>query len=109
MIKVKVTKNIIRKGNVAFGLDTKQVIIGFTAVCIGGLLFFLLRNIVSTDLLMTIIFVTMAVIIFCGVIQINGVSFISFLMKGIQGVDKRPFDRKGVYNNDEFSDSIEKE
>ncbi|MBE6852683.1 MAG: PrgI family protein [Ruminococcus sp.] len=99
MIKVRVTKNIIRKNEVAFGLNLSQAIVAAIGVIIGLLEGALLDGHVSTDTKMTIIFFTIAIFIFCGVIQINGMSVITLLGKSLKGVDKRPFDRKGVYND----------
>lgn len=98
MIKVRVTKNIIRKSEVVFGLNISQVIVAAIGLVVGLIEGFLLDGHVSTDTKMTIIFFTMAVFIFCGIIQINGMSVIALMSKSLKGVDKRPFDRKGVYN-----------
>ncbi len=98
MIKVRVTKNIIRKNEVVFGLNISQVVVAAAGIAVGLIEGFFLNGKVSTDTKMSIIFVSMAIFIFCGVIQINGMSVIALMSKSLKGVDKRPFDRKGVYN-----------
>lgn len=99
MIKVRVTKNIIRKNEVAFGFTRSQIIVAVAGLLIGAAELKLLSGL-NTDLKMTIIFVTMAAIIFFGILQINGTSVIGMLLKMLKGVDKRPYDRKGVYSDE---------
>ena len=103
MIKVKVTKNIIRKNEVAFGLNRAQVIIAAIGVIIGILEINLLKGITTTDTRMTIVFFSMAAFIFGGIVQINGMSVIGMLSKSFKGVDKRPYNKKGVYSNENNS------
>lgn len=103
MIKVRVTKNIIRKNEVAFGLTRAQVIVASIGFVIGLLELKLLKGITSLDVRMTIVFFTMVTFIFGGIIQINGTSLITTLKKSIHGVDKRQYNKKGVYNDDNKS------
>ena len=100
MIKVKVTKNIIRKNEVAFGLNRAQVIVAAVGLAIGMLEIYLLKGITTTDTRMTIVFFSMAAFIFGGIVQINGTSLMSTLTKSLKGVDKRPYNKEGVYNDE---------
>lgn len=100
MIKVKVTKNIIRKNEVAFGFNVSQVIVAAIGLTVGVIELIALKNVLSYDMRMTIVFITMAVFIFGGVVQINGMSVVELFSKSLKGVDKRPYNRKGVYSND---------
>lgn len=100
MIKVRVTKNIIRKNEVAFGLTRAQVIITIIGFIIGLLELKLLKGVTSVDVRMTIVFFTMAAFIFGGIVQINGTSLMSTLTKSLKGVDKRPYNKEGVYNDE---------
>lgn len=92
MIKVKVTKNIIRKGEVAFGFNKKQIMVGAAGIATGITMYMSLRKVMSTDMLMTLIFITMTAFIVLGIAQINNVPLLAFILKGSN--DKRPFNRK---------------
>lgn len=63
----------------------------------------LLKDITTTDTRMTIVFFSMAAFIFGGIVQINGMSVIGMLAKSFKGVDKRPYNKKGVYSNENNS------
>lgn len=99
MIKVKITKNIMRKGDVGFGLSFSQIIIAACALCVGIGIFLMLKDHVSTNILMTLIFLVMGLFIFFGVVRINGMSFGKMLMLSFKGVEKRPYCTKGVCHN----------
>lgn len=100
MIKVKVTKNIIRKGEIGWGLTLPQIIMGIAAFMVGIGMFFMLKDKMSLNALMTLIFIVMALFLFCGVIRIHGVPFGFYLIKCFKGVDKRPYCTKGVFTNE---------
>ena len=51
MIKVRVTKNIIRKNEVVFGLNISQVVVAAAGIAVGLIEGFLLNGKVSTDTL----------------------------------------------------------
>lgn len=97
MISVKVTKNIIRKGEVGFGLTLSQIIIALCGFAVGAGMFLLLKDVMQIDLLMTLIFIVMALFIAFGVIRINGMTFGKMLLLALKGVDKRPYCVKGVF------------
>ena len=108
MIKVNVTKNIIRKTKSTLGLSMKQIIIALIAVFLGIILYVSLRNTVSLSALMWIIFIEMASIIMFGVVNIQGQSLMQYIIKIFKGVDIRPYDSKGVFSNDVFSEKNKK-
>ncbi len=99
MIKVKVTKNIIRRTNTTLGIGMKEIIVGVIAVVIGLLMYFTLNNVMSTGALMTLIFIVLAVIICFGCVNMQGQSLFTLLIKSLKGVDVRPYESKGVFSN----------
>ncbi|MEG0614209.1 MAG: PrgI family protein [Oscillospiraceae bacterium] len=100
MIRVKVTKNIIRNGTIAFGLTLKQILSAVIAVAIALLSIFLLKDKMNFDLLMTLVFVEIIIVILLGVVQLQGMSFAKFVLLSFKGTDKRPFCIKGVFKNE---------
>lgn len=100
MIKVKVTKNIIRKGEIMWGLTLPQILMGVAALAVGSGMFLMLKDTMDINLLMTLIFIVMALFLFCGIIRVHGVPFGVYLLKCLKGVDKRPYCMKGVYTDD---------
>lgn len=100
MIKAKITKNIIRKSSNSLGLSMKQIIIGISAAAMGIILFVLLKNVLPMQVLMTIIFIFLAVVIMFGCVNIQGQSLFEFFLKMFKGADVRYYDSKGVFSND---------
>ncbi len=100
MIKAKVTKNIIRKSSNSLGLSMKQIVIGISAAAMGILLFFLLKNVLPMQILMTIIFIFLAVVIMFGCVNVQGQSLFEIFVKMFKGADVRYYDSKGVFSND---------
>ena len=100
MIKAKITKNIIKKSSNSLGLNMKQIVIGLVAIAIGITLFFLLKNVLPMQVLMTIIFIFLAVVIMFGCVNIQGQSLFEFFLKMFKGADVRYYDSKGVFSND---------
>lgn len=100
MIKAKITKNIIRKSSNSFGLSTKQIVIGLTAAVMGIALYFLLKNKLPMDILMTIIFIFLALVIIFGCVNIQGQNLITVLIKTSKGADVRYYESKGVFSDD---------
>ncbi len=98
MIKVKITKNIIRKTKNSLGITPKQILIGCTAALIGVILYFSLRNVMHTEVLMTLIFVVLAAIIGFGCIDVQGQTLLTYLIKIFKGADVRPYESKGVFS-----------
>lgn len=99
MIKVKVTKNIMRKGTVAAGLTMKQIIIGIIGLLSGLGILALFWGKININILMSLVFLIILLVIGFGVIQIQGMSLFKFLWLGFKGPDKRPFHVKGVFSN----------
>ena len=99
MIKVKVTKNIIRRTNNTLGIGTKEIIFAAIAIVLGVIMYFALKNIMSTGALMTLIFLVMAAIIFCGCVNVQGQSIMELMIKSLKGVDVRPYESKGVFSD----------
>lgn len=109
MIKVKITKNIIRKTQNSLGLSMRQIVVAGCAVVLGIILYFSLQNVMPSDILMTLIFIVLGVIICCGCLNIQGMSVFEYLIKIFKGVDMRPYKSKGVFSEDAgISDKEEK-
>lgn len=108
MIKIKVTKNIIRNGTIFMGLTLKQIIMGGASFAIGILMVILLKGKMSTNAMMSLVFAVMFALLATTVIQIQGLSFPEFLYLCLKGVDKRPYDAKGVFDNELFENFSEK-
>ncbi len=99
MIKAKITKNIMRKSKNSLGISPKQIIIGCVGALTGVLLFFLLRNKLPMTILMAIIFIYLAIVIFFGCVEIQGMNLFQYFVKSFKGVEVRYYDSKGVYDN----------
>lgn len=100
MIKAKITKNIIRKSSNSLGLSMKQIIIGISAAAMGIVLYFLLKNVLPMQTLMTIIFFFLIVVILFGCVNVQGQSLFEVFVKMFKGADVRYYDSKGVFSND---------
>lgn len=100
MIKAKITKNIIRKTQNSLGLTPKQIIIGIIGVMIGIGEYFMLKNVLSTSTVMTIVFMTMGIIIMFGCLNIQGMNLFTFFMKSLKGPDIRYYESRGVFTNE---------
>lgn len=103
MIKVKVTKNIMKPSKAYIHFTAGQIISGAVGLLAAVGTFFLLKDCVNFTLLMWIIFAELMLII-CGlIIRVNEMSLLTLLMKSLKGVEKRPYSNdKGVFD-DEFS------
>lgn len=100
MIKAKITKNIMKKANNSLGLTTKQIVIACVAFAIGILMYLLLKNYMSFTILSTLIFIEIGTIIFFGVINIQGMNLLQYLIKSLKGPEIRYYSQEGVYMND---------
>lgn len=101
MIKVKVTRNIIRRGAVMYGLTIRQIATAAVGLIVAVVEIFLLKDITSMDLMMTIVFATLVLFIGFGVVHIQGMSLFKFIMLAFKGADKRPYNSKGVFSGHE--------
>lgn len=102
MIKVKITKNVINKSVSPLGSIITPRIIVCTILGLSAAVstFFALKDSVEFNTLMWIVFGEIALFVGFG-IQINGISLFKFLF-GKQK-DTRPFNRKGVFNDENES------
>jgi len=100
MIKVKITKNIIRKSKSTIGLDGKQIAFGVAGFGTGILLFFLLEDKMPLQPLLTLVFIVIAVTVLFGVVNIQGMNMFQYIIKMFKGVEVRPYDSKGVFSSD---------
>lgn len=65
-----------------------------------------LKGTMSTQLLLSLIFLVMGIIIFFGVVNIQGMSLFQYMISIFKGVDVRTYESKGVFNNDIFKEKI---
>ncbi len=100
MIKVKITKNVINKSVSPLGSIITPRIIVCTILSLGAAIatIFSLKEYIELNALMWIVFGEIALFVSLG-IQINGVGILNLLF-GKQK-DTRPFNRKGVFNDDD--------
>lgn len=104
MIKVKITKNIIRRSNNALGIGTKEIVTTVIAAAVGVTMYFLLRHAMSMGALLTLIFVVLGTIICFGCVNMQGQSMFELLIKSLKGADVRPYVSKGVFSDNGKSD-----
>lgn len=102
MIKVKITKNVINKSVTPLGSVITPRMIVCTALGLGAAIatIFSLKEYIEFNALLWIVFGEIALFVSFG-IQINGISLFKLLF-GRQK-DTRPFNRKGVFNDDNES------
>ena len=66
--------------------------------------YFLLRNYIVFDGLIWIILLELMLVVGFGVIKINDMSLIAFIMKLAKSNDRRPYsNKKGVFDEDDFN------
>ncbi len=106
MIKAKITKNIIHKGPNILGMPVtiSQIIIAAigTAAAIGE--FFLLSDKMDINSLMSIIFVTLMLFMAFGVVKIQGMTLVKFIILCMKGIDKRPFCIRGDFGEEYYEE-----
>lgn len=102
MIKVKITKNVINKSVSPLGSALTPRLIVYTVIGLAAAIatFFALKDSIEFNALMWIVFAEIALFVSLG-IQINGVGVLNLLF-GKQK-DTRPFNRKGVFNDENES------
>ncbi len=100
MIKAEITKNIIHKSNNPLGISLKQIIVCVCAFATGIIMYLGLRKYINTEVLMTLIFIVLALIIGFGCINMQGMSLAKYFYKLFFGKDFRPYVSKGVFSNE---------
>lgn len=99
MIKVKITKNIIKRSNNPLGIGIKEIVTTLIAAAAGVAMYFLLKNVMSMGALLTLIFVVLGTIICFGCVNMQGQSLFELLIKSLKGADVRPYASKGVFSD----------
>ncbi len=99
MIQVKITKNVMNKSVSKIPFSPIQVVFALIGLAAGVFTFFKLKDLVDFNSLMWIIFAELSVVIVLGVVRIDGMNLIKFMISSFK-IDKRPFNRKGVFNDD---------
>lgn len=99
MIKVKITKNIIKRSNNTLGIGTKEIITTLIAAAVGVAMYFLLKNVMSMGALLTLIFVVLGTIICFGCVNMQGQSMFELMIKSLKGAEVRPYESKGVFSD----------
>ncbi len=100
MRNVKMSKNIIKKGNLAFGMTKSQIICAIVA-CVVALatasgIFIFNWNV---DLTMMVVFAEIIIIAGTGIVKINGMSFARYLfLLFFLADDVRLYSEQGVFN-----------
>lgn len=99
MIKVKVTKNIMKQQNGILNLSVSQIVVGIIAFGIGVGTFFLLKDCMDFNLIMWIIFLELIIAVGIGVVRINGLNLFMLILLSMK-TDKRPYCSKGFNEGD---------
>lgn len=103
MIKKKITKNINTKVS-PFQFEPIQIIIGIVGLAVAIGTYFLLRNYIVFDGLIWIILLELMLVVGFGIIKINDMSLIAFILRLTKSNDRRPYsNRKGVFDKDDFN------
>ena len=103
MIKKKITKNINTKVS-PFQFEPIQIIIGIVGLAVAIGTYFLLRNYIVFDGLIWIILLELMLVVGFGVVKINDMSLIAFILRLAKSNDRRPYsNRKGVFDKDDFN------
>jgi hypothetical protein len=105
MIRVKVSRNIFRKGALLLGLNLRQLILSGVClgVCAGEVL--LLKDQMDMNSIGGIVFLTLIVFVIGFIFPFQGKSLIGILISSFKGVDKRPFMSEGVYNREDDNEN----
>ena len=99
MIQVKITKNVMNKSVSKIPFSPIQIVFALIALAVGAFTLFELKDSVDFNSLMGIIFVELIVVMVPGIVRIDGMNLIKFIISSFK-IDKRPFNRKGVFNDD---------
>lgn len=102
MRKVKITKNIVDKNAWIMGLSKKQIAVGAAGVAVAGLSLYLMWGKLPTQLMMTIVFVEIMIVVAVGFIKVNGMSLVSMLIASFRKKVRTYHSRKdGIYGEKE--------
>lgn len=80
MRQVKITKNIVQKDVWLMGLSKKQIIVGGVGAAVAALTMWTLWGVVSINIMMSIVFVELGVVVSAGFIKIDGMSLLRILL-----------------------------
>jgi len=102
MIKKKITKNINTKVS-PFQFEVKQIIIGIVGFVAALLTYFAFRDYMPFDGLIWIIILELILVVGIGIVKINDMSLLAFILRLAKTNDRRPYsNRKGVFDEDDF-------
>ena len=103
MIKKKITKNINTKDS-PFQFEFSQIAIGIVGLAVAIGTYFLLRDYIVFDGLIWLILLELMLVVGFGIIKVNDMSLISFILRLAKSNDRRPYsNKKGVFDEDEFN------
>ena len=97
MIRVKITKNIIRNGALLMGMTVSQIVTAVIGLVVSGIEIVLLYNVMDINGIMTIVFFTLLLFVGLGIVKIQGLSLFKFLVLALKGPDKRPYSTNGIF------------
>lgn len=80
MRQVKITKNIVQKDVWLMGLSKKQIVVGAVGAAVAALTIWLLWGVVSVNIMMSIVFVELGVVVSVGFIKVDGMSLLQILL-----------------------------
>lgn len=102
MIKKKITKNINTKVS-PFQFEFSQIVIGIVGLAVAIGTYFLLRDYIVFDGLIWLILLELMLVVGFGIIKVNDMSLISFILRLAKSNDRRPYsNKKGVFDEDDF-------
>ena len=102
MIKKKITKNINTKVS-PFQFEVKQIIIGIVGFVAALLTYFAFLDYMPFDGLIWIILLELILVVGIGIVKINDMSLLAFILRLAKTNDRRPYsNRKGVFDEDDF-------
>lgn len=102
MIKKKITKNINTKVS-PFQFEISQIIVGIIGFAAALGIYFLFRDYMPFDGLIWIILLELMLVVGFGVVKINDMSLIAYILRMLKVNDRRPYsNRKGVFDKNDF-------
>jgi len=104
VIKKKITKNINTKVS-PFQFEFSQIVIGIVGLAVAIGTYFLLRDYIVFDGLIWLILLELIFVVGFGIIKINDMSLIAFILRLAKSNDRRPYsNKKGVFDEDDDFD-----